>query len=278
MPFFSALRPKQWVKNFLIFAAPFAAGRIYTSLSKLIFGLITFCAASSFVYLSNDWRDREQDRKHSKKKHRPFASGALGLPALLLLSFTCILVILGFGIFLPLAFQVILGVYLVVSFSYTFFFKNMPVIEMFFVAFGFFTRALAGSAIIGLPPTGWFVISVGFTALFITACKRLGEFKNQNPENQRLVMKQYSIFFLGSVVNSALSITLLTYSLWVFDVYRSSTLAHITILPFSISMFTYLWICENGDAETPENLFFSNKLLLINLSLIAIAFGVLIYR
>jgi decaprenyl-phosphate phosphoribosyltransferase len=269
-----ALRPKQWTKNLLVAAAPIAAGQFNLEAKNIAIGLIGFCAASSFGYLLNDWKDRRADSNHPKKKLRPFASGELNFKSLVILLSVCIVVMVLACIDLPNKFTLSILVYLFITVSYTLIIKSIPVLEMLWLSSGFLIRAIAGSVIIQEPPTGWFVVTVGFGALFIVSAKRLGELKSNYDRVTRKVIDMYNLSFLNTVLTASLTITLLTYSLWVFQIHPNSVFAQFTILPFSLSIFIYTWQCETGDAESPENLILSNKMIL--LSALATIFPLLI--
>ena len=273
----SVLRPKQWIKNLLVISAPVAAGQFVLQARDIFIGFIGFCAASSFGYLINDWRDRNSDTYHPKKRLRPFASELLNFHHLVFLLLICISVTLVTCFFLPSNFLITLLVYLGLTISYSLAIKSIPVFEMLWLSTGFLVRALAGSAIIQLPPTGWFVVTVLFGALFIVSAKRLAEKKSNSGKITRKVIESYNHSFLGTVLTSSLTITLLTYALWVFDVYSNSLLAQFTILPFSLSCFIYAWHSETGDAESPEDLLLSSKMIILSIVATILPLLIVIY-
>ncbi len=273
-----ATRPKQWIKNLLIAAAPIAAGQFGSQITNILFGVIGFTAASVIGYLINDWIDRESDRNHPKKKFRPYASERLKLPSLIvMLSMSSIVLILT-CVILPTEFMFTIIVYLLITISYTLLVKNLPVVEMIWLASGFLIRAIAGSAIIQEAPTGWFVVAVGFGALFIVSAKRLAELKNNHSNLTRIVISQYKENFLNRVLTTSASITLLTYSLWVFQVHPNSVLAQFTILPLTLSILLYSWHSENGDTESPENIIYKDKLLVLSGLTVVISLLIVIYK
>lgn len=273
-----ASRPKQWIKNLLVAAAPIAAGQFGSQKTKIILGVIGFTAASIIGYLINDWIDRETDRNHPKKQIRPFASGKLNFSSLVfLLVLNSFLVIL-MCIALPEEYTFTIIVYLIITLTYSAYIKSKPVIEMIWLASGFLIRAIAGSAIIQEAPTGWFIVAVGFGALFVVSAKRLAELKNNHQNKTRLVISKYNESFLNLVLTTSVSITLLTYALWVFQVHPNSILAQFTILPFTFAVLFYAWHCENGDAETPETLIFKDKLMLTSVFLVIIPLIFIIYK
>ena len=265
--YLTALRPKQWVKNLLVIAAPIAAGQFFANLSQIFLGLLSFIFASSLGYLVNDWKDRKSDQKHLTKKNRPFASGTLSFRPFLFLFFICFIASATPLFFLPLNFVSTLLIYLLITLSYSFIAKQIPVLEIIWLSSGFLIRALAGSAIINEQPTGWFITSVFFGALFMVSGKRLAELKSVGVVATRKVISSYSEGFLKSIITTSLSITIMTYCLWVFEVHPNSTFAQISILPFTFTILMYLFSCDQGDAETPEKLLFSNKYLIFGITL-----------
>ena len=273
-----ATRPKQWIKNLLVAAAPIAAGQFGSQITNISFGVIGFTAASIIGYLINDWRDKESDQNHPKKKYRPFASGKLKFPSLIIiLLMSSIIMILSCAI-LPTQFTFTILVYLLITTSYTLLIKTLPVLEMIWLASGFLIRAIAGSAIIQETPTGWFVVAVGFGALFIVSAKRLAELKNHHSNLTRTVISQYNENFLNHVLTTSVSITLLTYSLWVFQVHSNSLLAQFTILPLTLSILLYSWHSENGDTESPENIIYKDKLIVLSGLTVVISLLFVIYK
>jgi decaprenyl-phosphate phosphoribosyltransferase len=273
----NSMRPKQWIKNLLVAAAPVAAGDFFKEVNQIILGVAGFTSASIIGYLVNDWLDQEADRLHHRKKFRPFASKQLKFKSFALLLFLNLIFTLNICLLLPLEYSYTVLAYLIVTLSYSLYVKKKPVVEMLWLATGFLIRAIAGSTIIEESPTGWFVVSVWFGALFIVSAKRVAELKRNQISQTRQVINKYNQSFLDLVLTSSVSITLLTYSLWVFQVHPESFLAQFTILPFALSIYLYSWHCENGDAESPETLVYKDKLIIISAITTAIPLAVVIY-
>jgi decaprenyl-phosphate phosphoribosyltransferase len=274
---FKVLRPRQWIKNLLVGAAPIAAGQLNLQTNNLILGIIGFSAASSFGYLINDWKDRQLDILHPRKKFRAFASGELGFKNFNFLLFICFFVIAFVCASLPKNFTIAILIYLFITISYSLGIKSIPVLEMLWLSCGFLTRAIAGSIIIQQSPTGWFLVTIGFGALFIVAAKRISELNQRYADLTRKVIQKYNYTFLTLVLTAALTITLITYSLWIFETYPQSILAQFTILPFALTILLYAYSCEKGDAEFPENLIFSNKLTITSMFMTILPLLALLY-
>lgn len=257
------VRPKQWTKNLLVLAAPFASTKLLSNFSTIIISIMGFICASIIGYLLNDWQDRQRDRLHDKKQNRPFATGELKFMDLLVM-----LLVLSLGVFITClvvgeTLAQMLVLYLVVSISYTFMFKNIPVLEMFWLAFGFLIRALSGSFILRETPTGWFVITIFFGSLFLTSCKRLSEKGNQNSEFARRVLSSYNSGFLEAVSTTFAGITAIMYSLWVVQEHSTSFFAYGSILSFSCALFSYLLTSFGSQTEEPESALFKNRIVLL---------------
>jgi decaprenyl-phosphate phosphoribosyltransferase len=229
-------------------------------------------------YLVNDWLDQEADRLHQRKKFRPFASKQLKSRSLILLLFFNFTFTLNICLVLPLEYSYTVLAYLIFTLTYSLYLKKKPVVEILWLATGFLIRAIAGSTIIQESPTGWFLVSVWFGAIFIVSAKRVAELKRNQVTQTRQVINKYNQSLLDLVLTSSVSITLLTYSLWVFQVYPESVLAQFTILPFTLSIYLYSWHCEIGDAESPETLIYSDKLIIISALMTAALLAIVIYQ
>jgi decaprenyl-phosphate phosphoribosyltransferase len=265
--YLEALRPPQWIKNTLVLAAPLAAGEIFEQKAQVTLAVVSFVFASSFGYLVNDWIDREFDQIHPTKKRRPFASGRLEgrhFIMLLLLCGACATLPL---MFLPSPFALTLVSYLCLTLSYSLVIKNLPVLEMFWLALGFLIRGLAGSTLIDESPTGWFVITIFFGSLFLVSTKRRAEIWRIESNSTRRVIDKYTREFISSTLLVSMSITILVFGLWVYESHPHSIFAQISFVSFAFSMFMYLYLCDKGDAETPEKLLFSNRILLLSFML-----------
>ena len=262
-PLVAVIRPKQWSKNLLIFAAPIASTELFDNFTLLIVGFIGFTAASIMGYLTNDWLDKEHDRLHEKKQFRPFASGKLqrGHFIFLLTSFS--LLTLFTCVYAGSDFSLMIFMYLTISFSYSFFIKNIAVFEMFWLALGFLVRALAGSVLVGFAPTGWFIITIYFGSLFLTSCKRRSEKSRISSGATRKVLVRYSTNFLDSISATFAGVTAITYSLWVIQEHSGSYMAYGSIFPFFCALTSYLLMSTAGEAEEPELGIFTNKLVFL---------------
>ena len=257
-----ALRPLQWIKNSLVLAAPFLAKVFLEDFRDVVLAFTAFCAASSIGYLVNDWRDKDIDSHHPIKKFRPFANQSLKFYDLMILLAILIVIVIVICYSLPISFSYTVAAYLAITLSYSYFFKFVPVIEIVALSLGFMARAIGGATAVDVSISAWFLIFSGYGALFIVSTKRLSEFKNRETQQVRSVMSSYTESFLTTVVTTALTISLLTYALWVFSVHEENTWATFSILPVTVAFLRYTWHKEHGSGEAPERMIFSDASIL----------------
>ena len=214
---FSALRPKQWTKNLLVFSAPLFS---YSD-DKLIWicaltTFIGFCFISSSVYLINDVLDIKSDRNHPKKRKRVIASGLVSIKEATVLSM--IFLLLGFLIALILSKTILItfAAYLLIQFSYCIFLKKLPILDFFCISAGFLLRAISGGIAGGLIISPWFLISVTLLALFLAIEKRKAEliWSKKTGKFNRTVLRFYSLGLLTKFENIVTSSSFVFYSLW----------------------------------------------------------------
>jgi decaprenyl-phosphate phosphoribosyltransferase len=171
------MRPRQWVKNVLVFAAPFVGGDLLTPgiVPHLLVAFVAFSLAASGIYLVNDAKDVEADRAHPTKRFRPIAAGVV--PARLAVAVAVVLLAASVAVSLLVSVHlvVVLAVYVAVQLSYCFWLKHQAVLDICIVASGFLLRAVAGGAATGIPLSQWFLLVAGFGSLFMVAGKRYAE-------------------------------------------------------------------------------------------------------
>jgi decaprenyl-phosphate phosphoribosyltransferase len=274
-PLLMTLRPQQWVKNLLVFAAPLAAGGILhgNTLSQAFIAFVAFSFASSVGYIVNDLKDIERDKKNPKKSKRPLASGSISTAQAMAVLVLCALLGGVAAGALPLFFQFTLFCYLALTLSYSFGLKHQPVIELLIVALGFVMRAIGGGVATNTPISKWFLVVTTFGSLVIVTAKRLAEAESLVNVDVRPVIREYPLSFLRFVLAVSASVTLTGYSLWAFSLPESKPYAQISLLPVCLALFRYVWLVEKGEGEAPEDL------LLHDVTLVAsgIATGLLLF-
>ena len=277
-----ALRPRQWVKNLLVFAVPLAAGKLTNRdvLADTLVAFACFCAVASATYLVNDVRDVASDRVHPTKRFRPIAAGDLSVPVAVVLA--VLLVIAGIGgaaLSTYPGFLVTLSVYLVATLSYSFGLKNEPVVELVLIATGFVLRATAGGTATGIPISPWFLTVAAFGSLFMAAGKRYSEFVSLGDDrsDSRPALAGYSATYLRFVWTVAAGIMLTAYCLWAFQVgvrdRGTLPLAAWSVVPFIIAVLRFALDIDRGDAGAPEDIALHDRVLQVTALVWLVMFG-----
>lgn len=265
-----AIRPRQWVKNILVVAAPVAAGDILdgSNLIAIAVAFGAFCLAASGIYLVNDVRDIEEDRQHPKKKNRPIASGALPVPVALTASVALLCAAPLFAAFVGSTgdLWIVVVVYEVAQLAYCVWLKHQPVIDLALVSSGFLLRAIAGGVACGLPLSQWFLLVAAFGSLFMVAGKRYSEKRLHALHGLGVTRKsldEYSEPYLRFVWALAAALVLISYSLWAFQLGAElkSLLPAISIAPFVVGVLRYAVDIDRGEAGAPEEIVLGDRTL-----------------
>lgn len=264
-------RPRQWVKNVLVLAAPAAAGRLgsWQTGARLALVFVLFTAAASAVYLLNDARDAEADRAHPAKCRRPVASGqvpvALATGAGILLGLgSAVAAALLCG---PLT-AALLVAYLVMQVAYCVRLKHVLVVDLAVVATGFLMRAMVGGVALGIPLSRWFLITTGFGALFMVAAKRYSEaVQMEGAEGAtRALLTQYTTGYLRFVWQLAAGVAVLGYCLWALEagpVETSLPWRQLSVVAFVLGVLRYAVFADRGAAGAPEDVVLRDRPLAV---------------
>lgn len=251
---FRLLRVRHWIKNTVIFAAPLFALKIdIGSILLLISGFFCFSFLASAYYIINDVIDIESDRNHPVKQNRPLARGDISPKAAILLAVVLAFVSLAWGFSLNSEFGLILVVYAFLQFLYNWQLKNKTVLDILTIGIGFVLRALSGAVIVEVPASRWFLLCVGFLALFLGIEKRKAELTNDYNMVTRKVLGSYSYEWLQKMENVVTSAAVITYSLWTIDSNQSSWFL-LTIPLVIFVLFRYQQLSETESVEAPEML------------------------
>ncbi|MFP5021089.1 decaprenyl-phosphate phosphoribosyltransferase [Pseudonocardia phyllosphaerae] len=262
------MRPRQWVKNVLVFAAPFVGGGLF-GLPVLIDCLLAFAAfslAASGVYLVNDALDVEADRVHPKKRFRPIAAGIVPVP----LAFVTAAVLFAGAIAISVAVTwqliVVLAVYVAVQLSYCLWLKHQPVLDICIVASGFLMRSIAGGVATAIPLSQWFLLVTGFGSLFMVAGKRYAEMRiaEETGAKIRKALEAYSASYLRYIWSLSATVMIMTYSLWAFEIreaHHNTVWSVLSIVPFVIAVLRYSVDVDRGTGGAPEEIALGDRAL-----------------
>ncbi|QTB98581.1 decaprenyl-phosphate phosphoribosyltransferase [Alcaligenes sp. SORT26] len=255
------MRPKQWVKNFFVFAPLVFSGMMLSS-DSIIKSLLAFCFfsfAASSVYIVNDIGDVEKDRLHPKKRFRPLASGEVSVLQSVFLLLFCYVVV-AFSLLLNYQVFFILSFYIVVNVAYTKYLKHIPVVDIFTVALGFVLRVYAGALAIQVPVSNWMLITVLSLSLYLAAVKREQELKNSGGVT-REALKKYSSDLVRKYVETAATCTIVFYSMFVLES-KPDLVLTVPIILFGI--FRYWYIIDSSDqGESPTDAVINDKPILM---------------
>jgi len=280
----AVLRPLQWTKNLLVFAALLFArqSREPGQLGKAAVVFAAFCLVSSALYVFNDMRDRKADRLHPRKRLRPIPSGAVRLETASVLA--PVLAVLGFLAArnaAPAALACLTG-YLALGVFYSLFLKRIVIVDVLAIAAGFILRAAAGAYAIDVAISQWLLICTLLLALFLALAKRRHELVEfAKPLAQRSVLGEYTPALLDQMIAVVTSGTLMAYILYAFSEQTNakfpSHLMPLTI-PFVLyGIFRYLYlIYQRAEGGEPERLLVRDTPLLVNIVLYVLAVAAIV--
>lgn len=278
-------RPRQWLKNLSLFAALVFSGNLFDfeKFQTVFFATIVFTILTSSCYLLNDIADLSRDRLHPFKRFRPIAKGSLPIPLAFFISILGIFLSLYLGIFFSFFFFLILVAYLLLQIIYSFFLKNVVILDVLLIAGSFILRVYAGAVVIGVHLSVWFLLCVISLALFLAVGKRRAEMAilSEAASSHRKTLALYSPALLDDYLSIFASSTWLSWALFTFFEPQLPThpfpiLAHfpltfagigkwlmVTIPIVIYGVMRYLKIIYEGErAEAPERVLLSDRPLL----------------
>ncbi|MGW8061867.1 decaprenyl-phosphate phosphoribosyltransferase [Streptomyces ziwulingensis] len=264
-------RPRQWVKNVLVVAAPAAAGELFAPnvLTRLALVFVLFTACASAVYLVNDARDAEADRAHPVKRHRPVAAGQVPVPVAYAVGGALgVLAPLAAAWLCPPAVAALLTAYLAMQLAYCITLKHVLVVDLAVVTTGFLMRAMIGGLALGIPLSRWFLITTGFGALFMVSAKRYSEAVQMAGKAgaTRALLTEYTTGYLRFVWQLAAGVAVLGYCLWAME---EGGVPHTSVLPwrqlsmvaFILAVLRYAVFADRGTAGEPEDVVLRDRAL-----------------
>lgn len=274
------MRPKQWTKNLLVFAALLFAQRLgdphATSVALVTF--ILFCLLSSSVYLVNDVLDVEEDRRHPTKRFRPIASGQL-FPSFALACAVCLAAIGVIGCFLVnTASGTVAVTYLLLTLAYALWLKHIVIIDVLSVAIGYVLRAVIGATAIDVESSPWLLICTILLALFLVLCKRRQELVmlEEDASQHRPILGEYSSHLLDQMIGVVTASTFMSYCLYTISertVQQLGTRNLVYTVPFVIyGIFRYLYLVhQKQQGGAPDRVLLTDGPLLVNVVVYVVA-------
>jgi decaprenyl-phosphate phosphoribosyltransferase len=262
-----ACRPRQWVKNVLVFAAPGAAGLSLTveNVAPVLGAFAAWCLVSSGTYLVNDAMDAPADRLHPRKRLRAVASGVVPVGTAKVLG----VAFLAIGAGAPAAWGApgvsgLLALYAVITLSYSVWLKEIAIVDLAAVASGFVLRAISGGVAADVAISDWFLIVASFGSLFIVAGKRHAEHVDlrEGRGAHRATLEEYSLNFLGYVRSVSSGVAIAAYCLWAFEkagVADVPVLFQLSIIPFVMALLRYAMVLDAGRGGAPEDVVLGDR-------------------
>jgi 4-hydroxybenzoate polyprenyltransferase len=279
-PYIKALRPNQWTKNGLVFAAfIFAIGdkSQRVGLNQIPVALAAagiFCMISSAIYLINDIRDIELDRAHPTKRFRPIAAGKVSAHWGWTMSLILMLAGMSAAFLLRPAFAAVCAAYLLLQGAYTCGLKRLALIDLFVIAIGFVLRALAGAVALDVFISPWLLLCTLLLALFLALCKRRHEkvILSDLGDNTRPSLEQYDEKLLDQligIVSAAVIVFYAIYTLWPETVQKYGTSRLAFTIPFVLfGLFRYLdLVYRHEKGDRPEKILLTDLPIIVNLVL-----------
>ncbi len=280
------MRPKDWAKNLFLFVPLFFAGEIFhfDKVWSVAWGFLAFCCIASSIYILNDFRDREEDKKHPIKRMRPLASGAIK-PATAMIIFA-LLVITGMGLayWIRDKFLFVLSIYFVMNIAYSFGLKNVPILDIIIVAIGFVLRIKAGAVIAKVGLSEWLNIMVFLLALFMAIGKRRDDvlLKLSSGTDMRKSIRGYNLDFLNVLLALVCSVIVVAYFMYtmspeVINRYGTYRLYY-TCLFVLAGIMRYLQIIYvQADSGSPTRILYKDRFIQISILLWIATFYVILY-
>ncbi len=280
------LRPTQWAKNLVIFAALIFSKHLFVwgDTVRVVAAFVCFCCVASGAYVMNDLRDIERDRQHPLKSRRPLPSGRVSRGAALLLALGLMITSLIGAALLSGGFFVLTVGYLVLQVFYTFSFKEKVILDVMSIATGFVIRAVAGGVVIGVPVSPWLIICTFLLALFLGFAKRRHELVllEGRAEEHRASLRDYSPYFLDQMIAVVTSSVVVAYAIYAASPEVQDKLGtdklYLTIPFVLFGIFRYLYLVhqkeEGGD---PTQLLLTDQPLLLDVVLWIVTAAVVLY-
>jgi decaprenyl-phosphate phosphoribosyltransferase len=256
----AVLRIRQWIKNFFVFIPLIFSGRLTDTrdLILAVFAWIAFNFISSVVYIINDLKDIDADKLHPRKSQRPIPSGrisffvACAIAACSLVAASVISVL-----FINTLYVFCIAAYLLINIIYTFWGKQVVILDVLFIAMGFVIRVVSGSYAISVEPSGWLIMTTFFLSLFLGFGKRRNEFiaLEKNKVLHRKVLAQYDLDLLNHFIFTSCALSIISYALYTLSPSVIERFAHGNKLVYTIPFFTFclfryvffIWKKEEGD-------------------------------
>lgn len=265
------MRPKQFIKNSFVFVGIVFSGNLLniSMLAKVTAAFLVFCLISGAVYLINDIVDIEKDRRHPQKKNRPLAAGLISAGGAATAAALISAAALIYAFALSPALGIITTVYLALMILYSFYLKNIIILDVFTIATGFVLRVVAGTEVISIYLSPWAVMCTFFLALFLALGKRRSEkiILGGNASSHRVSLDSYTLPLLDQMISVVTTSTIVSYFLYTFK-YGQSLSSFLSVPFVLLGLFRYLYLVyADNSGGSPEETVIKDRPLQISLLL-----------
>ncbi|MBN1297569.1 decaprenyl-phosphate phosphoribosyltransferase [bacterium] len=282
------MRPKQWIKNLLVYAGVIFSLRFFEpgALLRATAAFILFSLISGSVYIMNDLLDYRRDLAHPQKKMRPIPSGRLPRSAALVYLIVIALASFSASFRLSIEFGIVALIYFIMNIAYSIRLKHVVIIDVMIIALGFVLRALAGSVVIHVEFSHWLLICTLLLALFLAICKRRAEMNliKENAGNHRAVLDHYTPALVDQMTSVVTASALVAYALYTISPEVTTKLQTDNLIytfPFVLfAIFRYLYlVMARDEGGSPEKIFLQDKAMIIDLiGWIVTVMGILYFK
>lgn len=274
--YFKLLRVKHYIKNLVVFIPLFFGGSFFIAdkFKTVLCGFVCFCLMSSAIYILNDYRDIDKDRKHPIKKNRPLASGVISIKCAISIMIACIIACVAISIFIGNLYGgICLLLYLILNIAYSMGLKNKPIIDILILASGFVIRVFYGGLISDIMISKWLYLVVTTGSLYMGLGKRRNELKRQ--KETRDVLKYYNETFLDKNMYVCVALADVFYALWTLEMPNK-------MMSWTVPVFIVILMCYSLDTEgdsdgDPIEVILHDKVLMVIVFVYAVCEFLMLY-
>ncbi|MFT8314698.1 MAG: decaprenyl-phosphate phosphoribosyltransferase [Clostridium sp.] len=278
---FKLMRPKQWIKNFFVFAAMIFSGKFINTHIFIIniFVFAMFCLVSSCVYILNDLVDVNKDKQHPEKKNRPIASGKVTKLQALIVEIILLILVFTICYKIDSKLLIVFSLYFIINILYSFKLKNIVIIDVMIITFGFVLRVESGSVATNVQLSPWMILCTILISLFMALNKRKSEIitlKDKSGDHRK-ILDEYSVDLIENMLTIVTPSILIAYCLYTFSSIQSRTMMlTIPFVLYGIFRYQYLMMKRNIGGK-PEDVFQKDIPFLLNVILWGITVISIIY-
>ncbi|MEL5898718.1 decaprenyl-phosphate phosphoribosyltransferase [Clostridium sporogenes] len=276
------MRPKQWIKNFFVFAAIIFSGNLINEgiLKNNIITFVLFCLTSSTIYILNDIVDLEKDKRHPEKKNRPLPSGRVSKTTAIIMNIVILFTVLFCSYkFVDYKIMYIYLLYIVMNIFYCFKLKDVVILDVMVITFGFVLRVESGSLATKVSVSPWLFLCTILLSLFLALNKRKSEIitLKEKSGSHRKILEEYSVELIDNMLTIVTPSILISYCIYTFSSVQSRRMMY--TIPFVLyGIFRYQYLMAKGNlGGKPEDVFGKDKPFLINMVLWVISVVIIIY-